>query len=102
MPERSLRSGLTLRVLAVALLLLVLDGIYSYALSAHFANLAYDRWLLDDAGSLAQALTVEGGKASVVLPRVVGELVPGEALNSSKRTCCMATWSAPCASAKIM
>ena len=70
MPERSLRSGLTLRVLAVALLLLVLDGIYCYALSAHFANLAYDRWLIDDAGSLEQALTVEGGKTSVVLPRV--------------------------------
>jgi two-component system sensor histidine kinase TctE len=70
MPERSLRSGLTLRVLAVALLLLVLDGIYCYALSAHFANLAYDRWLLDDAGSLAQALSVENGKPSVVLPRV--------------------------------
>ncbi|HTV76864.1 MAG TPA: sensor histidine kinase N-terminal domain-containing protein [Steroidobacteraceae bacterium] len=70
MPERSLRSGLTLRVLAVALLLLVLDGIYCYALSAHFANLAYDRWLIDDAGSLAQALSVENGRASVVLPRV--------------------------------
>jgi len=70
MPERSLRSGLTLRVLAVALLLLVLDGIYCYALSAHFANLAYDRWLNDDAGSLAQALSVENGRASVVLPRV--------------------------------
>ncbi len=70
MPERSLRSGLTLRVLAVALLLLVLDGIYCYALSAHFANLAYDRWLIDDAGSLAQALSVEGGKTSVDLPRV--------------------------------
>jgi two-component system sensor histidine kinase TctE len=70
MPERSLRSGLTLRVLAVALLLLILDGISCYALAAHFANLAYDRWLIDDAGSLAQALTVENGKASVVLPRV--------------------------------
>ncbi len=70
MPERSLRSGLTLRVLAVALLLLALDGIYCYALSAHFANLAYDRWLIDDAGSLAQALSVDNGRASVVLPRV--------------------------------
>jgi two-component system sensor histidine kinase TctE len=70
MPERSLRSGLTQRVLTVALMLLVLDGIYCYVLSAHFANLAYDRWLIDDAGSLAQALSVENGKASVVLPRV--------------------------------
>jgi len=70
MPERSLRSGLTLRVLAVALLLLVLDGIYCYALSAHFANLAYDRWLIEDAGSLAQALSLENGRVTVVLPRV--------------------------------
>ncbi|MEJ0008925.1 MAG: sensor histidine kinase N-terminal domain-containing protein [Steroidobacteraceae bacterium] len=49
---------------------MVLDGIYCYALSAHFANLAYDRWLIDDAGSLAQALNVENGKTRVVLPRV--------------------------------
>jgi two-component system sensor histidine kinase TctE len=70
MPERSLRSSLTLRVLAVALLLLILDGISCYALSAHFANLAYDRWIMDDAGSLAQALTVENGRTNVVLPRV--------------------------------
>ena len=70
MPERSLRSSLTLRVLAVALLLLILDAISCYALAAHFANLAYDRWLIDDAGSLAQALTVDNGKVSVVLPRV--------------------------------
>src|SRR5580658_3701699 len=69
MTERSLLSGLTLRVLAVALLLLVLDGIYCYALSMHFANLAYDRWLIDDAGSLAQALSVSDAKASIVLPR---------------------------------
>ena len=68
MPERSLRSGLTLRVLAVALLLLVLDGISCYALAAHFANLAYDRWLIDDAGSLTQALRVEDGKVNVLLP----------------------------------
>ena len=70
MPERSLRSSLTHRVLAVALLLLILDGISCYVLAAHFANLAYDRWLIDDAGSLAQALTVENGRAEVVLPRV--------------------------------
>jgi two-component system sensor histidine kinase TctE len=69
MPERSLRSGLTLRVLAVALLLLVLDGISCYALAAHFANLAYDRWLIDDAGSLTQALRVENGAVKVLLPR---------------------------------
>lgn len=68
MPERSLRSGLTLRVLAVALLLLVLDGISCYALAAHFANLAYDRWLIDDAGSLTQALRVEDGRVNVLLP----------------------------------
>ncbi len=70
MPERSLRSGLTLRVRAVAVLLLVLDGISCYLLAAHFANLAYDRWLIDDAESLAQALQVENGRVSVALPRV--------------------------------
>jgi two-component system sensor histidine kinase TctE len=69
MAERSLRSGLTLRVLAVALPLLILDGIYCYALSTHFANLAYDRWLIDDAGSLTQALSVANGKVSIELPR---------------------------------
>jgi two-component system, OmpR family, sensor histidine kinase TctE len=79
MPERSLRSGLTLRVLAVAVLLLVLDGVYCYILSTHFANLAYDRWLIDDAGSLAQALSVEPGTSRVVLPRVALAVVKFDA-----------------------
>ncbi|HTY51284.1 MAG TPA: sensor histidine kinase N-terminal domain-containing protein [Steroidobacteraceae bacterium] len=70
MAESSLRGSLTLRVLFVALLLLALDALACYSLASHFVNLAYDRWLIDDTRSLAQALEVSGGRVRVDLPRV--------------------------------
>jgi two-component system, OmpR family, sensor histidine kinase TctE len=68
--EPSLRSGLTLRFIVAALLLLLLDGIACYRIAAHFANLVYDRWLIDSTRSLAQALRIEGGEVSITLPQV--------------------------------
>ena len=70
MAESSLRGSLTLRVLLVALLLLALDALACYTLASHFVNLAYDRWLIDDARSLAQALEVSDGRVHIDLPRV--------------------------------
>ncbi len=70
MAEPSLKSGLTLRFIAAALLLLLLDGIACYNIAAHFANLVYDRWLIDSTRSLAQALSVEGGEVRMNLPDV--------------------------------
>lgn len=70
MAEPSLRSGLTVRFIAAALALLLLDGIACYRIAAHFANLVYDRWLIDSTRSLAQALRVGGGDVRIELPQV--------------------------------
>ena len=70
MAEPSLKSGLTVRFLVAALLLLLLDGIACYKIAAHFANLVYDRWLIDSTRSLAQALKVEGGEVRMILPGI--------------------------------
>lgn len=70
MAEPSLKSGLTLRFIIAALLLLLLDGIACYRIAAHFANLVYDRWLIDSTRSLAQALRIERGEVRIVLPEV--------------------------------
>ncbi len=68
--EPSLKSGLTLRFIAAALVLLLLDGVACYRIAAHFANLVYDRWLIDSTRSLSQALRVAGGEVRIDLPRV--------------------------------
>jgi len=70
MAEPSLRSGLTRRFIVAALLLLLLDGIACYRIAAHFANLVYDRWLIDSTRSLAQALRISEGRVRIVLPEV--------------------------------
>jgi two-component system, OmpR family, sensor histidine kinase TctE len=68
--EPSLKSGLTLRFIVAALLLLLLDGIACYRIAAHFANLVYDRWLIDSTRSLAQALRISNGEVHIILPDV--------------------------------
>ncbi|HXS28827.1 MAG TPA: sensor histidine kinase N-terminal domain-containing protein [Steroidobacteraceae bacterium] len=70
MAEPTLKSGLTLRFIVAALLLLLLDGIACYFTAAHFANLVYDRWLIDSTRSLAQALRTDGGEVRFTLPQI--------------------------------
>lgn len=70
MAEPSLRHGLTLRVLAVAVILLMLDAIACYVLAIQVANYAYDRWLQEDTLSLAQAVRVYDKDIRLYLPPV--------------------------------
>src|SRR5262249_43974661 len=70
----SLRAGLLLRLGVVLVLLLALDGIASYFTALHFANLVYDRWLIDSTRSLAQAVRAEHGLIQFDLPRVALEI----------------------------
>jgi two-component system, OmpR family, sensor histidine kinase TctE len=70
----SLRSGLLLRLGVVLVLLLALDAVASYFTALHFANLVYDRWLIDSTRSLAQAVRVEHGLIQFDLPRVALEI----------------------------
>jgi two-component system sensor histidine kinase TctE len=69
MTEFSLRRGLSLRVAAGIVLLLILDSIACYYLAAHFANLVYDRWLVDSARSLSKAV-VFNDKVTFDLPNM--------------------------------
>ena len=63
MDSASLRLGLLLRLGGALVLLLALDAVASYFTALHFANLVYDRWLIDSTHSLAQAVRASNGKA---------------------------------------
>jgi two-component system sensor histidine kinase TctE len=70
----SLRAGLLLRLGIVLVLLLALDGVASYFTALHFANLVYDRWLIDSTRSLAQAVRAEHGLVQFDMPHVALEI----------------------------
>lgn len=70
----SLRAGLLLRLGFVLVLLLGLDAVASYFTALHFANLVYDRWLIDSTRSLAQAVRADHGKVEFDLPRMALEI----------------------------
>jgi two-component system sensor histidine kinase TctE len=65
----SLRFGLLLRLASVLLVLLVLDAVACYYTALHFANLVYDRWLIDSNHSLATAVHARDGRVALDLPR---------------------------------
>jgi two-component system sensor histidine kinase TctE len=62
MVRASLRLGLLLRLSGALILLLALDAVASYFTALHFANLVYDRWLIDSTHSLAQAVRANNGE----------------------------------------
>jgi two-component system sensor histidine kinase TctE len=68
--DRSLRVGLLSRLGPVLVLLLGLDAAACYFTALHFANLVYDRWLIDSTRSLAQAVRSEQGRTAFDVPRV--------------------------------
>jgi two-component system sensor histidine kinase TctE len=70
----SLRAGLLLRFVFVSVVLLTLDALASYYTALHFANLVYDRWLIDSTRSLAQAVRAERGRVELDLPRAALEI----------------------------
>ena len=70
MNDRSLRVGLLSWLGPVLVLLLALDALACYLTALHFANLVYDRWLIDDTRSLASAIRTENGETQFDVPRV--------------------------------
>ena len=70
MNDRSLRVGLLSRLGPVLVLLLALDAAACYFTALYFANLVYDRWLIDSTRSLAQAVRAEQGRIEFDVPRV--------------------------------
>jgi two-component system sensor histidine kinase TctE len=69
MASESLRLGLLLRLATVLLVLLALDALACYYTALHFANLVYDRWLIDSNHSLATAVHGQNGHVALDLPR---------------------------------
>lgn len=67
--SESLRFGLLLRLASVLLVLLVLDALACYYTALHFANLVYDKWLIDSDRSLATAVHGLDGRVALDLPR---------------------------------
>ena len=70
MPEQSLRTRLLRRLGIVLGVMLVLDALACYFTALHFANLVYDRWLIDSTRSLALAVRTDAGHIEFNLPRV--------------------------------
>jgi two-component system sensor histidine kinase TctE len=68
--ESSLRRDLVIRLAGAIVILLVLDSIACYFTAAHFANLIYDRWLVDSARSLSKAIRIEGNRAVFALSNI--------------------------------
>jgi two-component system sensor histidine kinase TctE len=70
MNSASLRVALLLRLGGALVLLLALDAAASYFTALHFANLVYDRWLIDSTRSLVQAVRTTAGRVEFDLPAV--------------------------------
>lgn len=79
----SLRRRLLLRLAALLCLLLTLDALACYYTSWHFANLVYDRWLVDSNRSLATAVHTPDGQIIVDLPRAALEVFQFDAVDTT-------------------
>ncbi|MFO1418112.1 MAG: sensor histidine kinase N-terminal domain-containing protein [Methylotetracoccus sp.] len=64
----SLRTQLMLRLAVPMAFFVVVDAAVSYFVALHYANVAFDRWLLDSARSLAQEVKAQKGRPSLELP----------------------------------
>ncbi|MGY6217160.1 sensor histidine kinase N-terminal domain-containing protein [Methylolobus aquaticus] len=64
----SLRTQLLTRLALPMAVFVMLDAGVSYFVALHYANVAYDRWLLDSARSLAQEVKAQKGRVVFELP----------------------------------
>ena len=74
MSAPSLRGRLERWLLLPLLGLLLINGAVSYAITRHYADRVYDRWLYDSANSLAQQVRLIGGRLALELPRAAQEM----------------------------
>ncbi|MEY4210859.1 MAG: hypothetical protein RLZ92_1240 [Pseudomonadota bacterium] len=71
---QSLRAKLLSRLALPLILVVILDASASYFVALHYADLAYDRWLLDSAKSLAQEVKTKQNHVSFELPPTAVEV----------------------------
>jgi two-component system, OmpR family, sensor histidine kinase TctE len=76
--NRTLRGQLLFWLLIPLLLLWLVSGIISYFIALNFANVAYDRSLLDNAQALAQQVRAVNGKITVNLPLAAKEILQSD------------------------
>ncbi|GAB6046629.1 sensor histidine kinase [Methyloparacoccus murrellii] len=80
---QSLRTQLLLRLSGPLLLVVLLDVAVSYFVALHYANLAYDRWLLDSARSLAQQVKSYRDRITFELPPIAVEVFRWDAMDKT-------------------
>ena len=72
--QRSLKTEILLRLAIPLILFISIESVLSYFVTLHHVNVAYDRWLLDSARSLAQEIKARNGKLLVELPPAALEI----------------------------
>lgn len=80
---QSLRAQLLLRLTLPLTLVVILDAAVSYFVAMHYADLAYDRWLLDSAKSLAQEVKAQKDKVTFELPPIAVEVFRWDAMDKT-------------------
>lgn len=83
MLNETLGRRLLLRLTALLCVLLALDAVACYYTSWHFANLVYDRWLVDSNRSLATAVHARDGRIVVDLPQAALEVFQFDAVDTT-------------------
>jgi two-component system sensor histidine kinase TctE len=72
--QRSLKTEILLRLAVPLIFFIGIESVLSYFVTLHHADIAYDRWMLDSARSLAQEIKVRKGKVVVELPPAALEI----------------------------
>ncbi|HEY8097755.1 MAG TPA: sensor histidine kinase N-terminal domain-containing protein [Methylobacter sp.] len=72
--QRSLKTEILLRLAVPLIFFISVESVLSYFVTLHHVDVAYDRWLLDSARSLAQEVKARKGKVFVELPPAALEI----------------------------
>lgn len=70
----SLRTQLLAKLTLPLVLVVIADAALSYAVAQYYANLTYDRWLLDSVKSLAQQVKSHKNQVTLELPPIAVEM----------------------------
>ncbi|WNB74172.1 sensor histidine kinase [Methylomonas koyamae] len=80
---QSLRAQLLARLTLPLIAVVVLDAAVSYFVALHYADRAYDSWLLDSAKSLAQEVKTQKDKVTFDLPPIAVEVFRWDAMDKT-------------------
>jgi two-component system sensor histidine kinase TctE len=80
---QSLRAQLLSRLTLPLIVFVILDASVSYFVALYYADLAYDRWLLDSAKSLAQQVKAQKDKITFELPPIAAEVFRWDAMDKT-------------------